>query len=160
VSTISPLTFTGVSKFSDDFQSILNRAVQIAKIPVTQLQSKDTHLLQQKTLLAGLQSSVASVASSLTALGNVGSTKALAASSSDASIVTASATGATTAASYKINSITSAAAAASERTTAGYADAGSTPVSTSGKVTLKIGSTERTLTLINNNLTSVRDQIN
>src|SRR3954471_7901101 len=50
VSTTSLLVFTGISKFSDDFQTIISRAVQIARIPVSQLQSKDSKILQQKTL--------------------------------------------------------------------------------------------------------------
>ncbi len=127
---------------------------------MTQLQSKDSALLQQKTLLGSLQTSVADFASSLSALGKVGSTKALSASSSDSTVLTATATGATAAATYTINSITSAATAASERSTIGYADAGSTPVSTSGDVTIQVGATTKTLTLANNSLTSLRDQIN
>src|SRR5262249_40290609 len=144
----------------DDFQTIISRAVQIAQIPVSQLQSKDSNLLQQKTLLSGLQASVANFAASLTSLGTVGATKALSASSSDSTIITATATGATTAASYTINSVTSIATAASERSSTGYSDAGSTQVSATGKVTLQIGSTTKTLSLTNNNLTSLRDQIN
>jgi flagellar hook-associated protein 2 len=160
VSTTGTLSFTGVSQYSSDFQTILNRAVQIAQIPVTQLQNKDSNLLQQKTLLGSLQSSVAALASSLDSLGKIGSTKALSASSSDPTVVSATATGATTATSYTINSVTSVASAASERSNLGYADAAATRVSTNGDVTLQVGGTTKTFTLANNNLTSLRDQIN
>ncbi len=127
---------------------------------MAQLQSKDSNLLQQKTLLSGLQTSVANFAASLTSLGKIGSTRALSASSSDATIVSAAATGAATAASYTIDSIVSIATAASERSTVGYADSASTQVSATGQVTLQVGSTTKTLTLTNNNLTGLRDQIN
>lgn len=156
----APLGFTGVSKYSSDFQSILTRAVQIAQIPVTQLQSQDSNLLQQKTLLSNLNSAVGDFALSLTALGKTGSCKGLTASSSNPSAVTVSATGASSAGFYTINSITSPAAAASERTTQSYADAGATPVSSTGWVTLQIGSTTKSFQLATNNLTSLRDQIN
>jgi flagellar hook-associated protein 2 len=156
----TPLSFTGISKFSNDFQTILSHSVQVAQIPVSQLQSKDSNILQQKALLGSLQTAVTNLAGSLSTLGTVGSTKALSASSSNSSVVTASATARTNAAAYTIDSITSAGSAASERSTIGYADAGSTPVSTSGDVTLQIGSNTKTFTLANNNLTSLRDQIN
>ena len=67
-SPFTPITLNGVSKYSSDFQSILNRAVQIAQIPVTALQNKDSELLQQKTLLSTLNTSVSALASSLTSL--------------------------------------------------------------------------------------------
>ena len=156
----APLSFTGVSQYSSDFQAILNRAVQIAQIPVTQLQAKDTTILQQKTLLSSLNSAAADLAASLTTIGQVGANQGIAATSSNTSAVTVSATGATTPATYTINSITSAASAASERMLTGVADAGSTPVSTTGTVTLQFGATTKTFTIPNNNLTSLRDRIN
>src|SRR5258706_13991304 len=116
--SIAPLTITGVSQFSADFQTILNRAVQIAQIPVTFLQNKDADLLQRKTLLSGLSSSVGALATSLQSLGTVAAYQALAASSSNADVVSVTNTGASSAANYTIDSITSLAAAASERTLA------------------------------------------
>jgi flagellar hook-associated protein 2 len=159
-SITAPVGFTGVSQFSSDFQNVLNRDVRIAQIPITQLQSRDSNLLQQKNLLSSLESAVSDLGTTLTTLGTVGSTEALSATSSDPSAVSVSTTGASTPASYTINSITSAATAASERTTIGYADAGSTPVSATGNLTLQIGSTTKTFSLAQNNLTSLRDQIN
>lgn len=88
--SISPLTITGVSQFSSDFQTILNRAVKIAQIPVTFLQNKDSDLLQQKSLLSGLSSSTGALVASLQSLGDVAANQALAASSSDPAKVSAS----------------------------------------------------------------------
>ena len=159
-SSTAPLGFTGISQYSSDFQAILNRAVQIAQIPVAQLQSKDSTLLQQKTLLSSLNSAVSDLAASLTSLGQIAANKGIGASSSNTSAVTVSATGATSPTTYTINSITSAASAASERSTTGFADAASTPVSTNGTVTLQYGTQTNTFQIPNNNLTSLRDQIN
>ena len=39
---IAPLAFTGVSSFSADFQTILERARQISQVAVKQLQNKDS----------------------------------------------------------------------------------------------------------------------
>jgi flagellar hook-associated protein 2 len=159
-SATSPLGFTGVSQYSSDFQAVLNRAVQIAQIPLTQLQSTDTNILSQKSLLSSLSSAVAALGTSLTSLGKIGASKALSASSSNTAAVTVTATGATSATSYTINSITSTASAASERSAAGYADAAATPVSANGTVTLQYGKQTKTFTIPNNNLTSLRDQMN
>jgi len=158
--SIAPLTFTGVSQYSSDFQSILNRTVQIAQIPVTALQNRDSDLLQKKSQLASLNGAVASLASDLKALGTAAANKALSATSSDATVVTASNSGATTAASYTINSVTSTATTAAERSLTGYADSSATQVSSTGTVDLVVGSTHHTFTLAQNNLVSLRDQIN
>ncbi len=154
------MSFTGVSQYASDFQAVLQRAVQIAQIPVSQLQSKDTDILQQKTLLASLNSAVSELESSLRTIGQAGANKGISASSSNSSVVSVSATSASSPATYTINSVTSVATAASERSSAGYADAASTPVSTDGTVTLQYGSQTRTFQIPNNNLTSLRDQIN
>ncbi len=158
--SIAPLTITGVSQFSSDFQSILNRAVQIAQIPVTILQNRDSDLLQRKTLLGSLSSSVDTLATSLQSLGTVAANQALAASSSDAAVVSVTNTGASSPATYTINSITSLAAAASERSIASYLDSSATPVSSTGTVQLTVGSTDYKFALANNSLVGLRDKIN
>src|SRR5215471_19062874 len=111
---LTPLTINGISKYSSDLQSILNRAVQIAQIPVTALQNKDSDLLQKKTLLAGLEGSISSFSDSLKSLAAIAGSQALTATSSNPDAVTVAATGATKPASYTIDSVTSPATAASE----------------------------------------------
>ena len=69
--SLSPLTFTGVSKFSSDFQTILNRTVAIASQPVQLLQNQQKDLLQQKLLVSNLSGGVAGLA---TAVENLGQT--------------------------------------------------------------------------------------
>ncbi|MBI3679636.1 MAG: hypothetical protein HY235_04505, partial [Acidobacteria bacterium] len=50
--SLSPLTFTGVSTFSQDFQTILDRASRIASLPIQALQNQQKDLIQQKLLLS------------------------------------------------------------------------------------------------------------
>ncbi|HYK60876.1 MAG TPA: flagellar cap protein FliD N-terminal domain-containing protein [Bryobacteraceae bacterium] len=104
-----------------DLQSILNRAVQIAQIPMTRLQNRDSTVLQQKSSLVSLQSDVAALASSMQSLGKLAN-QALSATSSNPDVVTVASTGATSPATYTINSFTSPAAAASETSLSSYAD--------------------------------------
>jgi flagellar hook-associated protein 2 len=160
VSTTSVnIPFTGISQYASDFQAILNKAVEVAQIPVAQLQAQDSTVLQQKSLLGTLNSSVADLATSMQLLGQVASSGALGATSSDASVVSVTNTGSTAATSYTINSITSAATSASERSTGHFADSVSTAVG-SGTFTLEVGSKPYTFSLPTNNLTTLRDQIN
>ena len=159
---LTPLTFTGVSKFSDDFQTILSRAVSIASIPLKSLQNQQADLVQKKILTTNLEDTAASLASSLSALASVGDSKGLAATSSDSSLVSILSSTGTTPASYTISDITSIAKAASETSLVGYADSSATAVSATGTVKLKVGTNDYTLTLTpqTNNLVGLRNAIN
>ncbi len=158
--SLSPLTFTGVSTYSEDFQTILNRASSIAALPIKSLQNQQTDLLQRKVLVTNLSSSVDSLASSLRNLGTVSASKSLMASSSDTSKVTATNVSADNAAVYTISDITSISKAAAETTVSGYAT-GNPPVSSTGLVDLIVGSTTYHLDITSNNtLAGLRDAIN
>ncbi len=151
-------------QYATDFQNILNKAVQTAEVPLTLLQTKDTAVLGQKAALGSLDSTVAALTSSLTALGTDGSTGALSATSSNNAAVTATATGATTPATYTINSVTSVASAATEVSVGSYVDPASTPITTGttnpGQMELMVGATPHVFTLAGNNLNSLVKQIN
>lgn len=159
--SLSPLTITGVSSFSDNLQTILNRAVSIASLPVTALQNRQADLLVQKQLLSGLTTNVDALANALAALRQIGDNKALTASSSNASRVSVTLNGATSAAAYTITDITSVAKAASETTLAGYATADSTPVDSDGELQLVFGDQTYAINLSpeQNNLNGLRDAI-
>lgn len=159
--SLTPLTFTGVSKFSADFQTILNRTVSIASLPVQRLQNDQQKLLQQKLLVSNLSSSVASLATTVSGLGLTGEQKALSASSSNTAKVVATNISAPAAAVYNITEITSVAKAAAETSVTGYANPATTAVSSTGSVKLIVGSQEYNIDLSSsNNLTALRNTIN
>lgn len=159
--SFAPLTFTGISSFSEDFQTILNRATQIASLPITALQNQQKDLLQQKLLVTNLSGAVDSLASSVSALGTLGDNKALSASSSNTAKVTASNVNSSAPANYTITEITSVAKAAAETSLSGYADSNAAAVSSTGTVQLTVGSSNYTIDLTGkNNLTGLRDAIN
>ena len=161
-SLITPLTFTGVSQYSSDFQSILTRAVQLASLPAQQLQNQQTTIQQEQTDISSLGSAVTSLSSSLQSLATLGTNKALSATSSDSSVVTATATGATSPANYTISNVTSVAQAASESSLQSYTDTTSAPVSSTGKLQLTVGSKQYNITLASgqNNLNGLENAIN
>ncbi len=161
--SITPLVFTGVSEFSDDFQAIIDRAVAIASIPLQEMQNEQADLLTKKQLLTDLRVSVADLASAVADLGSLGETRALSATSSNTTRVTVTLNGATSPGTYTITDITSVATAASETTASGYATDDSTTVSTDGILELVVGSNTYTIDLTAqgaNNLIGLRDAIN
>ncbi len=160
--SVTPLVFTGISQYSDDFQTILNRAVSIANIPIRQMQNEQADLLTKKQLLTDLSASAAQLGSAVAELGEIGETKSLSLTTSNANRVAVTNTGATVAGSYTISQITSVAKAASETTASGFATANATEVSTTGTMQLVIGSQKYTFTLAagKNNPNGVRDAIN
>jgi flagellar hook-associated protein 2 len=162
VSTVTPLTLSGVSQYASDYQSILSRAVQIAQQPLTHLQTEDANVLAQNTALGSIQTAATNLFTSLQTLGKDATNQVLAASSSDPTKLTATATGATSPNIYTIDSVTTLATKASERSLQSYADSASTPVSSSPTLTLKltVGTNSYTLNPSANTLTSLRDAIN
>src|ERR1051326_1901137 len=152
----APLAFTGVSTFSSDFQTILSRQVQIAQIPITQLQNHQSDNTQKKTLLTSLNGAVAALGSSIAALG---ANKGLVATSSDPAISVMN-TGATQATNYTITNLQSLAKPASETSVLGYADPTLTPIP--ANLQLVLGSSSYSITLGDGqtNLVGLRDAIN
>lgn len=159
--TTSTQYFTGLSTYSSDFQSIIQRGAAIAQLPITALQRQQTNNLSQKQALIALNPDVASLGSAIAALGTMAANQGVSASSSDSSTVSVTNVGATTPGTYTVSNISALATTASETSVAGYANATSTPVSQTGQVSLVVGSNTYSLNLTgNNNLTGLMNAIN
>jgi flagellar hook-associated protein 2 len=135
----SPLTFTGVSRFSDDLQAILQRAVRIASLPIQRMQLDQSNILGRKTALGSLNSLVTALTESFASLGLLGARGAVAASSSDPDVAAVQLTGSPETLSYSL-SVTSAATAAQASTALGLADADTTAPRADGLYKLTVGS--------------------
>lgn len=159
---VGSLTFTGISTFSSDFQSILQREEQILQLPVTALQNRQTDNLSKKQALVALNPSVANLGSAVAALGTLATGQGITASSSAPNTVAVINTGSTTPANYTLSNITLA-STASETSLTGHADATSAPVWVAGqnKFDLVAGSNTYHLDLTgNDNLTGLQNAIN
>lgn len=160
----SPQTFTGVSNYSSDLQSILTRSAQIAQIPVTALQNDQTTLQNEAADLGKLQTAVGNMAQAITTLGNLSTGGALTATSSDSNIGATVAGSGATAGTYIISDVTSLASLSSATMTNGVADPASTPVAPTDTNTLYLvagGSPiPITLTSQTNNLDGLAAAIN
>jgi flagellar hook-associated protein 2 len=153
--------FTGLSTYSSDFQSIIQRAVSIQQIPITALQRQQTDNLNQKQALIALNPDVASLGSAVAALGTMAANQGVSASSSDSSTVSITNIGATAPGTYTVSNISSLAATASETSLTGYADTSTAAVSQTGQVNLVVGSHTYGLNLTGkNNLNGLVNAIN
>ncbi|MBI4893694.1 MAG: flagellar filament capping protein FliD [Acidobacteria bacterium] len=159
---ISPLAFTGVSKYSEDFQTILTRSVKIASLPAQLLENEQKGLQEKSKALGELRTSISDLAGKLQNLGKLGAGGALQASSSSSAVQATLGTGAS-AGTYQISHITSLASAAIATAKTGLASAASTPVSNGDHhLELAVGSETFALNLTadSDNLEGVRDAIN
>jgi flagellar hook-associated protein 2 len=159
---LAPLTFTGISSFSDDFQVILDRSVSIASLPARALEQEQTGLQSRKMAAADLRAAVADLAASLRQLGGLAKGGALTASSSSFSVQATAGAGAAPGL-YRITNITSLASQAVSRSTNGMADTHTTPVTGgSGTLELVLDGQSHTITLAPeaDNLAGLRDAIN
>ncbi|MCL4793767.1 MAG: flagellar filament capping protein FliD [Bryobacteraceae bacterium] len=163
---IAPLRFTGISQFSQDFQVIVDRTVQIASLPARALQNDQAALLEKKSAMAGLRSVVGGLAASLRGLDQLGVNRALSAASSQASTaaVTLTRNGAAAApGSFTISEITSLAQRTIATSTTGWPSADSGPVSgPAGVLELVVGgqSFELAIDPAQNHPAGVRNAIN
>jgi flagellar hook-associated protein 2 len=159
--TTSTQYFTGLSTYSSDFQSIIQRAASIEQLPITTLQRQQTNNLNQKQALIALNPDVASLGSAIAALGTMAANQGVSASSSDSSTVSVTNNGATSPGTYTVSDISSLAATASETSMIGYPDTTTTAVSQTGLVNLVAGSKTYSLNLTgNNNLDGLMNAIN
>jgi len=160
-SITNPIYFTGLSSYSSDFQSIIQRAVQIADIPVQNLENEEATVSAQATALTSLEPAVSALGADVANLGTLASTQGLAASSSDSSIVSVQNTGAAAAATYTVSDIQTLASAASETSLQGYTATQS--INSSGLVNLVVGSSTYQLNLTGsgqNNVIGLAQAIN
>ena len=159
--SLSPLVFTGVSAYSSDFQTIVDRATSIASLPIKQLQNQQADIVQQRVLVSNISTTIASLATSVSNLGTVAQQKGLVATSSNTAKVTASNANSPSAATYTLTDITSVAKSAAETSITGYTDATTSPVSSTGIVKLVVGSNQYNIDISSaNNLTNLRNVIN
>ncbi|MCX7619104.1 flagellar filament capping protein FliD, partial [Tepidiforma sp.] len=159
---LSPLTFTGISSFSDDFQTILDRSVSIASLPARALEQEQAGLMTRKMAAAELRQAVADLAAALRQLGSLSRGGAMQASSSSFSVQATAGPGAT-AGLYRITNITSLASQAVARSASGFASPTASPVSNgSGQFELIVDGASHTLQLPAgaDHLEGLRDAIN
>lgn len=69
MATTTSAIFNGNSRYSSDFQAVIDRATAIASLPITQLNRNKTALGDQTTALTGLDSKFTALQTAVTAIG-------------------------------------------------------------------------------------------
>lgn len=158
---ITPLKFTGISSFSEDFQTILTRAVAIASVPIDQLQNDQADILSKRQALGSLRTAVADLAVSIEALGGIGANRSLSVTSSNSNRVTVNNNGVNASGVYHITNISSVAAAATENFATGLDTPDATEVDADGELELLVGTSSFAISLTSetNNLEGLRNAI-
>lgn len=160
--SLTPLRFTGISSYSSDFQTIADRAVSIASLPVKAIQQDQAKLLSQQAALSALNGAVADLAARLTAVGTKAASGAISASSNSSKLSVA-VSGSAATGTWRVDSIDSVAESAIATSASGFDAAASTPVAGPGNfLRLNVGSTTHDLTIGDgeDNLNAIRDKIN
>ena len=159
MSTSTPLA-PSTSLYSADLQQVLTRSINIASLPLTQLNSQLTTLQNRSTALDSLNGKVDAL---LTAMQGISSAvNSTSASSSDPTILTAHSDSSAQAGAYTIH-IASPGAAASALSNTGLPavqDPSTQSITVAGSLTLTVGAATFPITPAANTLSALADAIN
>lgn len=152
--------FTGTSRYSADFNSVVERSVAMASLPISQLTRQKETLTTQSTALAGVSSKVAAVRSAITNL-NQARTSTSAAISNGA-VLTASVDNGALEGTYEIEvvSLGAASIASSDDSLPGVADPLTGSISSSDEFTLTVGASSFEFSLEGDSLSALASAIN
>jgi flagellar hook-associated protein 2 len=158
----TPTTFTGNSAFSADLQQVITRAVNIASLPIAQLQGQLGILTNQQTELQTVGSKFQSLQNALGALGAASDANSFTANVQDTSIATASVADGAQAGNYSVNilSIGSETNTISPNTLLAVSDPASGNISASSTFTLTVDGQTLSISDADNSLNGLAKAIN
>jgi len=154
--------FTGASRYSSDFQSLINRAVAIASLPLGQLTAAKTTLEAESSALGTLNTKFTSLQSAITSLETATGISSYAVSVSNGLVVSASASTGATAGTYSIE-VTSLGSNTSTMSKAGLTtvtDPSTQNISSASDFTLTVNGTPHTITPSGTTLNALVTAIN
>jgi flagellar hook-associated protein 2 len=154
-SSSSSTIFNGTSRYSSDFQAVIDRATAIASLPITQLNNQKSDLTDQSTALTGLDTKFAALQTALGQISDAVSGGSFSASVSDTSKVSATLGDGAVEGSYSIEVVDPGAYATSMTSSAWVAATGSAHT-----YTLSVGGVQYSVTPSDNSAASVASAIN
>ena len=158
--TVSAPNFQGHSKYANDLQQVLNRAVSIAALPLQQLQNAETTMNAQQSALNGLSSIFGSLQSALQGVGSAAGTVSATVSNPSAIQASASATALPGTYSIQVNSLGSVTTTLSNAGAPVVTDPTTGNISPAANFTLTINGTPQTITPAGNSLVDLANAIN
>jgi flagellar hook-associated protein 2 len=161
LSILAPQTSTtGTSTFSSDLQTAVNRALEIASLPMQTLQADQSTVTSKTTELNSLGSLFNSLQTALQSISSATGTNALQAAVGDSSIVSASVSGSPLPGAYTIDVLNPGSPSSAESNAASVTDPTSQSISSSSSFTLTVGTSNYTITPSTNSLNALASAIN
>jgi flagellar hook-associated protein 2 len=161
-SNTTPATFLGNSAFSADLQQVITRAVNIASLPITQLQNQLSVLTNQQTELQTLGSKFQSLQNALDSIDSASSADSFSASVDDPSVASALVGSGAQAGNYSVDilSVGSQTNTISPNTLLAVADPASGNISASSAFTLTVDGQTFSISDASNSLNELAQAIN
>ena len=158
--TVASPNFQGHSKYANDLQQVLTRAVSIAALPLQQLQNQEQTLTDQQSALNGLSSVFGSLQSALQSIGSAAGNVSATVSSPSAIQASASSTALPGTYSIQVNSLGSFTTTLSNAGTPVVTDPTTANISPAANFTLTINGTGHTITPSGTSLIDLANAIN
>jgi flagellar hook-associated protein 2 len=160
--TTTPAAFLGNSAFSNDLQQVITRAVNIASLPITQLQNQLSALTSQQTELQTLGSKFQSLQNALDLIGSASSADSFSATVDSPAIASASVGSGAQAGNYSVNilSVGSQTNTISPNTLLAVADPSAGNISASPSFTLTVDGQTFSISDADNSLNGLAKAIN
>lgn len=161
-SNTTPATFLGNSAFSADLQKVITRAVNIASLPITQLQNQLGTLISQQTALQTVGSKFQSLQNALDAIDSASSADSFSASVDNQSVASVSVGSSAQAGNYSVDilSVGSQTNTISPNTLLAVADPASGNISASSAFTLTVNGQTFSISDAGNSLNGLAKAIN
>jgi len=159
---ITPASFTGQSKFSQDFQQVLDRAVQLQSLNLQNLQNSQQQLQSQQSSLQSVDTVFASLQKSIDTLSSSTGLASLAAHVSNSSVASVNLSAGATTGSYtlEVTSLGSHTQAISNAGSPAVSDVSSQNISSSSAFTMTVNGVNHTITPAQNTLQGLVNAIN
>jgi flagellar hook-associated protein 2 len=160
LATLAPQTSTtGSSTFASDLQGSVNRALQIASLPMQALQADQTTISGKTSELSTLGGLFNSLQTALQGISGSGSSTVQAAVG-NSSIVTANVTGSALPGTYSVDVLAPGSTSSAESSATGITDPTTQSLSSSSSFTLTVGTSTYTITPSTNSLNALAAAIN
>ena len=162
MSTTNSAIFSGTSRFTNDFQQVITRAVAIASLPITNLTNIKTGLSSQATEVTALESKFTSLQTAIGNLSNATGLSSLTTSVSDVGIASVSLSAGASPASYslQVQSLGAFSNSLSSGSLSRVSDPTSQNLTTSPSFTVTVNGTTTRITPTANNLNSLVSALN
>ncbi len=154
--------FTGASRYASDFQSLLDRAVAIASLPMMQLEASQQTLEDEAAALGSLNTKVSAVTAAISSLNTAASQDAYSTSISNGSVLSATTGAGATSGTYtiEVTALGAYSTAMSKDGLTEVTDPATENISSESSFTLTIDGVETVITPASNTLNALAAAIN